>query len=185
MGKKKDKKKDKRQKKKEEKAEKKARKAAKAKTGKTKVARTSSTDPVTIRTGRGASPMEIGADLVTMFNRGQFKEVEEKHWSPDIESVEGFGVSQAWRGRKAVEAKNAWWSQDHVMHGASAEGPYVGATGFSVKFRIDVETRSTGQRETMEEIGVYTVENGRIVREEFMYSASKPQGNGGGSAPTA
>ncbi len=178
MGKKKDKKK-----KKKDKAEKKAQKAAKkAKGAKGKAAKAASTDPVPISTGRGASAMDIGTDLVAMFNRGQLREIEDKYWSPGIESVEGFGVSMAWRGRKAVEAKNAWWSQDHVMHGASAEGPFVGASGFSVKYRMDVETKSTGQRETMDEVGVYTVENGRIVREEFMYAAPKPQGDGGPAA---
>ena len=57
------------------------------------------------------------------------------------------------------------------MHGASAEGPFVGATGFAVKFTIDLETKSTGKRETMTEVGVYTVKNGKIVQEEFMYHA--------------
>jgi hypothetical protein len=33
---------------------------------------------------------------------------------------------------------------------------------------MDVETKSTGAREWMEEIGVYTVKDGKIVREEFM-----------------
>jgi hypothetical protein len=34
---------------------------------------------------------------------------------------------------------------------------------------MDVETKSTGKRETMNEVGVYTVQNGKIIREEFMY----------------
>lgn len=155
----------KRRKDKKRKAEKKALKAEKKAK---KSAR--SLEPVEITTGKGPAPAEIGADLVAMFNRGQSREIEDKYWDSDIESIEGVGVSKAWRGRAAVEAKNAAWMSDHVIHGASAEGPYVGATGFAVKFRIDVETRSTGQRQTMEEIGVYTVRKGRIVREEFMYS---------------
>lgn len=140
------------------------------KAAKKKGARAGSTEPVPVSTGKGATPAQIGADLIAMFNRGQFKEIEETYWSPDIESVEGVGVAMAWRGRKAVDAKNAWWMSDHVLHGASAEGPFIGATGFAVKFRMDVETKSTGQRQTMDEVGVYTVEKGKIVREEFMYA---------------
>jgi len=147
----------------------KAKTTAKAATPKKKTAG----DPlaaVAVKTGSGASPLDVGRDLVAMVNGGQIDAVEAKHWSPRIESVEGWGVAQVWRGRKAAEAKNAWWASDHVVHAITAEGPYVGASGFAVKFRMDVETRSTGQRETMEEVGVYTVANGKIVREEFMYA---------------
>lgn len=125
--------------------------------------------PETIKTGPGMSPMEIGSRLVADFNSGKMHLND--MWSPSIVSIEGVGVSQAWRGRKAVDAKNEWWAGEHVVHGASAEGPFVGATGFSVKFVIDVETKSSGTRETVTEVGVYTVKNGKIVQEEFMYKA--------------
>ncbi len=61
---------------------------------------------------------------------------------------------------------------DNVIHGASTEGPFVVSTGFAVRFRMDVETKSTGQRRVMDEVGVYTVEDGKIVCEEFMYSTN-------------
>ncbi|MFN0132597.1 MAG: SnoaL-like domain-containing protein [Phycisphaerales bacterium] len=130
--------------------------------------------PVPVKTGKGATPTEIGNDLVSMFNAGHFKEIEEKWWAKSVVSVEGEGVSMEWRGRKAVDAKNAGWLETHTIHGASAEGPYVGATGFAVRFRMDVEDKSNGQRTMMEEVGVYTVERGKIVREEFMYGAKHP-----------
>lgn len=126
-------------------------------------------NPAPVSTGSGPSPMEIGQDLVTMFNAGQLAEIEKKWWSPRITSVEGVGVALAWSGREAVEEKNRRWMETHRLHGASAEGPYVGATGFAVKYRLDVEDTTTGKREMMEEVGVYTVEDGKIVREEFMY----------------
>ena len=147
---------------------KKSKKPAKKRSPKKSAGR-ASTEPKKVSTGRGASPMEIGADLVSLFNAGRAQDVEVKWHAPNIESVEGVGMSMAWRGRKAVQAKNEWWMSDHEIHGASAEGPYGGATGFAVKFRMDVETKSTGKRETMEEVAVYTVKNGKIVREEFMY----------------
>lgn len=126
-------------------------------------------NPEPISTGTGASPMDIGQALVAMFNEGKFKEIEDAYWAADITSVEGMGVNLAWHGQEKVHAKNSEWMADHVLHGASAEGPYVGSSGFAVKFRMDVETKSTGQRQVMEEVGVYTVRNGKIAREEFMY----------------
>ena len=124
-------------------------------------------EPKAVSTGKGASAMELGAALVQRFNAGNMEMTGD--WSPKIESIEGLGVSQVWAGRKAVDAKNAWWSSGHTVHAASAEGPYVGATGFAVKFAMDVEVKETGKRQPMTEVGVYTVKNGKIVREEFMY----------------
>lgn len=128
-----------------------------------------------VTTGSGPGPAEIGADVVALFNRGKFRQIEDKWWSPKIESIEGAGMNKGWRGRAAVEGKNAWWMSMHTIHGASAEGPYVGSSGFAVKFRMDVEEKATRKRWTMEEVGVYTVRNGKIVREEFMYGPTTEQ----------
>jgi hypothetical protein len=49
-------------------------------------------------------------------------------------------------------------------------GPWVGATGFAVKFALEASQKSTGNRIQMEEIAVYTVHNGKIVREEFHFA---------------
>ncbi|MBL8763499.1 MAG: nuclear transport factor 2 family protein [Phycisphaerae bacterium] len=125
--------------------------------------------PKVVKTGRGPGAAEIGASLVSMFNAGKLEAIEKKWWSPAIESIEGVGVAMSWKGEQAVRAKGAEWMASHRIHGASAEGPYVGATGFAVKLRMDVEDTKTGQRTMMEEVGVYTVMNGKIVREEFMY----------------
>lgn len=123
-----------------------------------------------VSTGSGANPLQVGKTLVAMFNQGKLKEIEDFYWTPDIVSVEGFGVNAEWRGRAAVNEKNSDWMKDHKLHGATAEGPFVGSTGFAVKFKMDVETVSTGKREMMEEIGVYTIRDGKICREEFMYA---------------
>lgn len=125
-----------------------------------------------VSTGSGANPEAVGQALVEMFNRAQFEQIEAKFWSPAIESIEGFGM--AWKGRAAVESKNADWMSKNTIRGASAEGPYVGATGFAVKFRMEVEDKATTKRTIMEEVGVYTIKNGKIIREEFMYGRAYP-----------
>lgn len=128
-----------------------------------------SAGPKPVSSGRGTTPAEIGRELVRMFNaHTPDREIWDKFFSPGLVSIEGNGM--AWTGRKATEAKSAEWLAQHTVHGASAEGPYVGATGFAVKFRMDVEVKASGQRITMEEIGVYTVKNGKVIQEEFMYS---------------
>ena len=126
--------------------------------------------PFSVKTGSGLSPVEIGSKLVADFNVGK-ADITDELWSKDITSIEGLGVNLGWKGRKAVDEKNNQWHVTHKIHGASAEGPYVGSTGFTVKFKMDVEDTSNGQRIIMEEVGVYTVKNGKIITEEFMYFA--------------
>lgn len=128
--------------------------------------------PKKISTGAGPGPKELGEVLVREFNKGKF-DLDHK-WSPAIESIEGMGMS--WSGRKAVDAKNAEWYKGHTLHGASAEGPFVGATGFAVKFKMDIEEKATAKRIMMEEVAVYSVSKGKIVREEFMYGSMTPVG---------
>lgn len=130
----------------------------------------SSLAPKPIGTGKGASPADIGRDVVAMVNSGtRDPEIWAKHFSKNLTSIEGMGVGLAWHGLRAVKAKGEQWAADHIVHGGSANGPFVGATGFAIQFDMDVETKSTGQRQRMREVGVYTVKNGKVVQEEFMY----------------
>ncbi|MFN0012113.1 MAG: SnoaL-like domain-containing protein [Phycisphaerales bacterium] len=121
--------------------------------------------PAKLTSGAGASPLQIGTDLVALFNAGKWDAPCKKWWSDKIESVEGDG--QVWRGRKACEGKNAWWYSMFEPLGGRAEGPYAGATGFAVKFEAHVREKATGVETRMTEIGCYTVKGGKIVREEF------------------
>jgi hypothetical protein len=124
-----------------------------------------------VHTGKGPAPLDVGRSLVELARAGRGAEVERKWWAPGVVSVEGLGVSMEWVGSRAAHRKGADWEADHVVHGVEIEGPFVGASGFAVRFKMDIETKSTGQREKMEEVGVYTVKDGKIVREEFMYRA--------------
>ncbi len=135
--------------------------------------------PRPVNTGKGATALELGAGLVKYFNQGEGDAWVGGVWSKDIVSCEGLGVNMEFAGLQAVEEKNAQWHADHEVLGGSAEGPYVGSTGFSVKFSMHVKQKSSGQEIRMEEIGVYTVRDGKIVREEFMYSAIAPAGSNG------
>jgi hypothetical protein len=139
-----------------------------------------SLSPSPINTGRGPTPAEIGAAVVEAFNDHRPDiQLWDQFWSDDVESIEGIGVSLAWRGRDAMQAKGENWMAEHTIHSASADGPFVGATGFAIRFHMDVEEKSTGNRVLMEEIGVYSVRNGRVVREEFMYGTMTPVAVGG------
>ncbi|HEY0467025.1 MAG TPA: nuclear transport factor 2 family protein, partial [Polyangiaceae bacterium] len=58
----------------------------------------------------------------------------------------------------------------HEVHSAKVDGPWPNGDRFVVRFGYDVTNKPSGQRLQMEEAGLFTVENGKIVREEFFYT---------------
>jgi ketosteroid isomerase-like protein len=93
-------------------------------------------------------------------------------FSPDVVSVEAAampGSPAEVRGVKAVLEKSKQWRANHEVHSARAEGPWPHGNRFAVRFTYDVTNKPSGRRMQMDEVGLFTVENGKIIREEFFY----------------
>ncbi len=113
--------------------------------------------------------IEVGKATVEHVNSGagDDRPLWDKHWNPKFVSVEGDGA--VFEGRQAVEGKHEWWNSAMTVHSCKAEGPFVGANGFAVKYTMDVEAKDGSMpRNTMHEVANYTVENGKVIREEFL-----------------
>jgi ketosteroid isomerase-like protein len=116
--------------------------------------------------------LEVGKKLVELCKQGKNQEAMETLYSPDIVSVEAAPMANfpaEARGREAVFAKGKWWSENHTVHSATTDGPWPHGDRFAVKFAYDVTNKPSNQRFQMEEIALFTVKNGKIVREEFFY----------------
>ena len=115
---------------------------------------------------------EVGKKLVSLCQVGKNGEAIETLYHPDVVSVEARGNEQMpaeMRGMAAVMGKHKWWVENHEVHAATTEGPYVNGDRFAVRFVYDITLKPTGQRNTMTEVALYTVSDGKIVREEFFY----------------
>ena len=44
---------------------------------------------------------------------------------------------------------------------------------FAVHFTFEVTPKATGKRTTLEEVGVYTVKDDKITREQFFYEGTR------------
>jgi hypothetical protein len=141
--------------------------AKKAPAKKAPAAKSASKGPAKVTSGSGASPAELGAKLVALFNQNKADEWIQTVWDKGVRSIEGDGGVHV--GAKAILEKWAWWISKSQVLGASAEGPYVGANAFAVKFTMHVRDKESGQDMHMTETAVYTVKNGKIVEEQFMY----------------
>lgn len=116
---------------------------------------------------------EIANAFTALCKNGEFDEAGRRFWSDDVVSREPMpGEMAEVRGRAGVVRKGEWWTQNHEVHSMKTEGPYVNGDQFGVRFSIDV-TPKTGpmanQRVQMDEIGLYTLKDGKIVEERFFY----------------
>jgi ketosteroid isomerase-like protein len=110
---------------------------------------------------------------VNLCKEGKFDECLTELYSKDAVSVEAWappGVQLVASGLQAIRAKGKAWADDHEVHRIEVSGPYPNDQRFAVRFSFDVTSAPTKKRLTMDEIGLFTVENGKIVREEFFYS---------------
>lgn len=93
-----------------------------------------------------------------------------------VEASPGPNGSQETPGKAAVIAKSVAWAGLNEIHGASCTGPYILDNRFAVNFVFEITPKSTGKRISVAEIAVYTVEDGKITREEFFYGNDAADG---------
>ncbi|GJL52838.1 SnoaL-like domain-containing protein [Candidatus Nitrospira salsa] len=120
------------------------------------------------------SASQIGEELVALCKQGKNMDAIEKFYSPNIVSIEACampGMEQTQTGIDAIKGKNTWWVENHEVHDGEVSGPFPHGNRFAVLFKFEVTPKHTGKRMTIEEIGLYTVEEDKIVKEEFFYAA--------------
>jgi hypothetical protein len=110
---------------------------------------------------------------VELCREGKNFDVMRTMYAPDIVSVEGDGKETA--GQDPVIKKSEKWATDNTFHGETVAGPFFNGGNpdqFVVYFTLDVTPKVSGQRITLQEVGVYTVENDKITREQFFYDGA-------------
>jgi ketosteroid isomerase-like protein len=116
--------------------------------------------------------LQIGKRYVELCQAGKNEACLDELYANDAVSVEAAampGMDRVVKGLDGLRAKSKQWEQNNVVHGAEVNGPYPNENRFAVRFKYDVTNKPTGKRSTMEEVALFTVENGKITREEFFY----------------
>ncbi len=122
-----------------------------------------------------SSTMEVAKTLVEHCKKGKFMDAINATYSPKIVSVEpmaGPDMPAKMEGIAAIKGKTEWWEKNHEVHSAKVEGPWPHGDRFIVRFILDVTPKAgpmAGKRMTLDETGLYTVKDGKIVHEEFFY----------------
>jgi hypothetical protein len=116
------------------------------------------------------SVQTVAHKFVELCKQGKNFDVMHTMYSPTIVSVEGDGRETA--GQDAVIKKSMDWVSDKAFNGETVAGPFFNGANpdqFVVYFTLDITPKGTGKRITLEEVGVYTVKNDKITREQFFY----------------
>ena len=122
-----------------------------------------------------ADTFEVGKKLVELCRANRNLEAVDTLYAGDVTSVETVSMPDLparIEGVEAVRRKNQWWLDNHTIHGNQVSGPFPHGDRFIVHFRYDVTSKvgpMAGQRMQMEEAGLYTVRDGKVVKEEFFY----------------
>ncbi|MGB3409222.1 MAG: SnoaL-like domain-containing protein [Jannaschia sp.] len=115
---------------------------------------------------------EIADELVAGVRDNRTRENLDRLYAADAVSVEAadMGGPREARGIDAIRAKHDWWESNMDVQKADVAGPMLHLPDrFACYFTMTVKEQATGKITDHFEVGVYTVAQGRITREEFYY----------------
>jgi hypothetical protein len=129
-----------------------------------------------LNTGGNMNTEEVANKVVELTRKQAWHEAVDALYDKDIVSVEASGMggeSPEKRSIDAVHGKADWWIENMEVHSFKVSGPFVAHDRFVVQYDVDATDKNSKRRFQMSEVGVYTVKNGKIVREEFLPFAGK------------
>jgi hypothetical protein len=113
---------------------------------------------------------EVADRLVSLCREGKIMEAQQELYSTEIESIEpAYAPVKSAKGKEAVTIKGmAFADMIEARHGGTVSEPIVEGNYFTIGWQMDVTMKGRG-RMNMEEICIYQVKDGKIVREEFFF----------------
>jgi ketosteroid isomerase-like protein len=129
-------------------------------------------------TAAPASTATVANELVALCRAGRNLDALAKLYSPKIVSIEPVSTEALpaeMTGIDAIRQKNEWWFDNNEINSYEVNGPFVGGDQFAVQYLLDTTFKPTGQRSVMTEMALYTVKDGKIVREQFFYNAPEAE----------
>lgn len=115
----------------------------------------------------------IAQRLVELCRQGRYEQAQDELYADDAVSIEMEGLPPdalgSVKGLEAIREKGRRFNEGiEAMHGGSVGDPIVAGSWFSLEMSMDATFKDRG-RMKMEEICVYEVRDGKIVREQFFY----------------
>ncbi len=119
------------------------------------------------------STESVAREFVELCNQGKNFDVMRTMYAPEMVSVEGDG--REFVGKDVVIRKSEVFQGNNDILSQDLRGPFycgdakADSGKFAVYTSIDFAPKTGGARVTHDEVGLYTVKNDQITREEFYY----------------
>jgi ketosteroid isomerase-like protein len=117
---------------------------------------------------------DVANRYMELEKQGKWIEIQDELYSRDVVCIEpehaaAMGMQTVTKGIDAVKVKaKAWNDSIEEMHGGYCSEPVVGGNFFSVAMGMDCTMKGAG-RMKMDEIAVFEVKDGKIVKEQFFF----------------
>jgi hypothetical protein len=114
---------------------------------------------------------QVADRLVELCRMGNYRAAHEELYHPNAVSIEPAGhPAGRIEGIDAILKKGEEWGNSLVeVHSNQVSDPVVAGNYISLAMHTEATFKEYG-RQTMEEICVYKVENGKVVEEQFFFS---------------
>ena len=118
----------------------------------------------------------VAQNFMELVGQGKHFEFMRAYYAPEMVSVEGDG--REFVGKEPVIKKSEVFQGNNTIHSQDLRGPFfcgdadAGSGRFGVYTSIEFTPKAGGERVTHEEVGLYTVRNGAVTREEFYYDGA-------------
>jgi len=114
---------------------------------------------------------EVANRFHELAQMGQWQQIQDELYADDAVSIEpehAQGLKSA-KGRDALREKGRQFGEMvEEVHGGYSNPPQVAGNHFAVAMGMDVTMKGMG-RSKMDEIAVYEVKDGKIVKEQFFF----------------
>ena len=114
---------------------------------------------------------DIANRLYDLCKTGQYKQAQEELYAEDaisVEPVHAQGLPSV-TGLDAIIKKGDQFQESvEEFHGADASKPIVAGNHFALSISIDATFKGMGKM-IMEEVAVYEVKDGKVIKEQFFY----------------
>ena len=114
---------------------------------------------------------EVANRFHELAQTGQWDKIQDELFANNAVSIEPQGAQglKSVEGMAAIKEKGKQFGEMvEEMHGGYTSAPVVGGRFFSVAMGMDCTMKGMG-RQKMDEIALYEVKDGKIVKEQFFY----------------
>ena len=121
---------------------------------------------------------EVANRLVELCREGKNEQAVKELYAPDIISIEPEGApNRIVKGIAGIAKKGEnFQNMLEKVNSSVISNPIVAENFFSCAMLMNVQMKSVPTAVDMDEVCVYTVNKGKIVKEEFFYTPQPPKG---------